>query len=85
MKTKRARPTKSPWITTNLKNRMNFRNRLKKKAVKTKDASSWNRFRKVKNKVNQEIKAAKKAYYDNSFNNYAGDQLRPGRPSTIKQ
>ena len=66
VKTKRTRPTKSPWITTNLKKRMNFRNRLKKKAVKTKDASSWNRFRKVKNKVNQEIKAAKKAYYNNS-------------------
>ena len=76
VKTKRTRPTKSPWITTNLKKRMNFRNRLKKKAVKTKDASSWNRFRKVKNKVNQEIKAAKKAYYNNSFNNYAGDQRK---------
>ena len=35
VKTKRTRPTKSPWITTNLKKRMNFRNRLKKKAVKT--------------------------------------------------
>ena len=76
VKTKRTRPTKSPWITTNLKKRMNFRNRLKKKAVKTKDASSWNRFRKVKNKVNQEIKAAEKAYYNNSFNNYAGDQRK---------
>lgn len=76
VKTKRTRPTKSPWITTNLKKRMNFRNRLKKKAVKTKDASSWNRSRKVKNKVNQEIKAAKEAYYNNSFNNYAGDQRK---------
>ena len=76
MKTKRTRPTKSPWITTNLKKRMNFRNRLKKTKRKTKDASSWNRFRKVKNKVNQEIKAAKKAYYNNSFNNYAGDQRK---------
>ena len=32
--------------------------------------------RKVKNKVNQEIKAAKRAYYNNSFNNYAGDQRK---------
>ena len=55
---------------------MNFRSRLKKKVVQTKDASSWNRFRKVKNKVNQEIKAAKKAYYNNSFNNYADDQRK---------
>ena len=56
--------------------------RLKKKTVKTKDASSWNRLGKVKNKVNQEIKAAKKAYYNNSSNSYMPViNVRPGRPS----
>jgi len=52
---------------------MNFRDRLKNKAIKTKDAFIWNQFRKVKNQVNQEIKSAKKAYYTSAFNN-AGDQ-----------
>ena len=62
VKTKRTRPTKCPWITTNLKKQMNFRDRLKNKAIKTKDAFIWNQFRKVKNQVNQEIKSPKKAY-----------------------
>ena len=68
MKTKRTRPTKSSGITTSLKKRMNFRDRLKNKAIKTKDASIWNQFRKVKNQVKQEIKSAKKAYYNYAFN-----------------
>ena len=51
VKTKSTRPTKSPWITTSLKKRMNFRDRLKNKAIKTKDAFIWNQFRKVKNQV----------------------------------
>ena len=55
---------------------MNFRDRLKNKAIKTKDASIWNQFRKVKNQVNQENKSAKKTYYNNAFNNYASDQRK---------
>ena len=76
MKTERTHPTKSPWITTSFKKQMNFRDWLKNKAIKTKDAFIWNQFRKVKNQVNQEIKSAKKAYYNNAFNNYAGDQYK---------
>ena len=41
VKIKRTRPTKSPWIITILKKRMNFRDRLKNKAIKTKDTSIW--------------------------------------------
>lgn len=37
---------------------------------------TWNQFRKVKNQVNQEIKSVKKAYYNNAFDNYAGDQRK---------
>ena len=37
IKTKRTRDSKSPWITAILKKRMNFRDRLKRKAIKTKD------------------------------------------------
>ena len=76
VKTKRTRPTKSPWITTILKKRMNVRDRLKKKAIKTENTSIWNQFRKLENQVNQEIKSAKKAYYNNAFNNCAGDQRK---------
>ena len=86
VKTKRTRPTKSPWITTNLKKQMNFRDRLKNKAIKTKDAFIWNQFRKVKNQVNQEIKSPKKAYYNyNAFNNYAGDQRKTWKTTCINE
>ena len=55
---------------------MNFRDRLKKKAIKTGDPSIWNQFRKTKNQVNREIKSAKKAYYKSAFNSCAEDQRK---------
>ena len=55
---------------------MNFRDRLKKKAIKTGDPSVWNQFRKTKNQVNREIKSAKKAYYKSAFNSCAKDQRK---------
>ena len=76
LRTKRTRSSKSPWITTVLKKRMNFRDRLKKKAIKTGDPSVWNQFRKTKNQVNREIKSAKKAYYKSAFNSCAKDQRK---------
>ena len=76
MKTKRTKDSKSPWITTILKKRMNFRDRLKRKAIKTKDPLIWNQFRIVKNQVNREINSAKKAYYVNAFNNCCRDQRK---------
>ena len=60
LRTKRTRSSKSPWITTVLKKRMNFRDRLKKKAIKTGDPSVWNQFRKTKTQVNREIKSAER-------------------------
>ena len=76
LKTKRTRPYKSPWITTVLKKRMNFRDRLKRKAIKTRDPSTWNQFRKTKNQVNREIKSAKKACYETVFNSCLKDQRK---------
>jgi len=47
---------------------MNFGDRLKRKAIKTRDLSTWNQFGKTKNRENREIKFAKKAYYKIVFN-----------------
>ena len=58
---------------------MNFRDRLKRKVIKTRDPSIWNQFRKTKNQVNREIKSAKKAYllyYKSAFNSCAKDQRK---------
>jgi len=45
-------------------------------AIKTKDPFIWNQFRMVTNQVNWEINSAKKAYYENAFNNCFGDQRK---------
>ena len=72
MKTKRTRNSKSAWITTFLKKRMNCRDRLKRKAIKTNDPSVWNQFRSIRNQVNRDIKTAKQDYYKNAFRNCSG-------------
>ena len=74
--TKRTREIKSSWITAILKKGMNFRDRLKRKAIKTKDPFIWNQFRIFQNHVNWEINRAKRAYYENAFNNCCRDQRK---------
>ena len=76
MKTKRTRNSKSAWITTILKKRMNYRDRLKRKAIKTNDPSVWNQFRSMRNQVNRDINTAKQDYYKNAFRNCSGDQRK---------
>ena len=48
LKSKRLRPSKSSWITTRLKTRMNYRDHLKKKAVKSNSLIDWNHYRTLK-------------------------------------
>ena len=76
LRTKRTQSSKYPWITTVLKQRMNFRDRLKRKAIKIGDPSIWNQFRKTKNQLNREIKSAKKAYYKSAFISCSKDQRK---------
>ena len=44
---------------------MNYRDHLKKKAVKSNSLIDWNHYRKLKNQINNEIKIAKQNYYIN--------------------
>ena len=67
LKTKRTRALRSPWINSEIKKRMRHRDRLKAKAIKTKDPKLWDAFKKVRNKVNNEVKESKKSYYNNNF------------------
>ena len=69
LKSKRLRPSKSSWITTGFKKRMNYRDHLKKKAVKSNSLIDWNHYRTLKNQINKEIKIAKQNYYINAFDN----------------
>ena len=73
LKSKRLRPSKSAWITTGFKKRMNHRDHLKKKAVKSSSLIDWNHYRTLKNQINKEIKTAKQNYYINAFDKFTGD------------
>ena len=73
LRTKRVRAVKSPWITPQLKKRMHDRNILKLKAIRSKNANDWLKFKKCRNSVNSEIKQAKEQYYKNALLNTEGD------------
>ena len=62
-RTKHVRASKSPWITSELKNLMYWRDRLKIKALRTGDVSDCSNFKKLRNEVNNSIKKVKKSYY----------------------
>ena len=76
LRTMRVRTRSSPWITSELKKRMHDRDILKIKASKSNDSNDWSLFKKQRNIVNSEIRLAKQAYYQNSFNKYMGDSKK---------
>ena len=50
---------------------MNYRDHLKKKAVKSNSLIDWNYHRTLKNQVNNEIKIAKQDYYITAFDKFS--------------
>ena len=54
---------------------MNYRDHLKKKAVKSNSLIDWNHYRTLKNQINKEIKIAKQNYYINAsaFDKFSDD------------
>ena len=63
LRTKHVRTSESLWITSELKNVMYRRDRLKIKALRTGDPSDWsNNFKKLHNEVNKSTKSVKKSY-----------------------
>ena len=59
MRTRRVRNKKSPWITTELRELITGRNRLKRQAILTKQPSIWDEYKKERNRINNEIKKQK--------------------------
>ena len=76
---KRARVSKSPWITPYLKKRMHDRDILKLKASRSKDANDWLQFKKCRNLVNNEIKKAKELFYKRALDENEGLTYRHQR------
>ena len=60
---KKIRSKKARWITNDIKNLMNTRDRFKRKAILTNNENDWLNFRTTRNKVNIKLRNAKKDYY----------------------
>ena len=60
--TKRVKGRKCPWLTYEIKTLMNTRDKVLRKARKTKKECDWWSYKKVKNLCNNKVKHAKKKY-----------------------
>ena len=76
VRTKRVRSKRSPWITSELKKGMHDRGIMKLKAIRSKNPHDWAEFKRLRNKVNGDIKIAKESYYKKSFNVHKNDPRR---------
>ena len=65
-----------PCITSDLKKRKHDRDIAKLKAMRSKNSLDWADFKRLRNRVNSEIKLAKARYYKDSFDEYQGDSRR---------
>ena len=71
---KKIRSKKAPWITNDIKNLMNTREKFKRKAILTNNENDWLNFRLTRNKVNVKLRNAKKDYYSPKI---AGQKFNP--------
>ena len=46
---------------------------LKLKAIRSGNADIWRKFKKIRNSTNNEVKLAKKVYFENALKEYRGD------------
>ena len=71
---KKIRTRQIPWITSSIKELMNKRDKLKRKAIITNLENDWLIYKKTRNKVNIELRNSKKDYYSTKI---AGDRSNP--------
>ena len=64
---KKVRSKKAPWITRRIKQLIISTDKLKRKAVITNLETDWYNYRQIRNKVNTELRNAKKDYYSSKI------------------
>ena len=79
---KRKRTPRKPWITDEITDLMQVRDDLFKAYLNCESDSSWEAFRKVRNKVNSLRRTAMKQFYSDKFEQHKGDMQ--GTWQTIK-
>ena len=63
--TKRIKGKPCPWLTNELKNEMNFRDQLLRKARRTKRQLDWDNFKRKRNYVTNLIRSSKNKHHQN--------------------
>ena len=74
LQTKRIRSRKTPCLTNDIKNLINTRDSLKRKAVITNVENDWQNYKIARNKVNIELRKTKRDYFSNKI---AGQKCNP--------
>ena len=62
---KKTKSKKVPWITSEIKELIISRDKLKRKAIITKLKIDWDNYKQARNETNSKIRQAKKDYYCN--------------------
>ena len=63
LRTRCAITNKAPWVNSGLKKGMHDRDAAKRKAI----TSDWEKYKKLRNIINNNIKTSKVSYYSNAF------------------
>ena len=81
-KKKVVNDTKSPWMANGIFKSISKKNELYKKFLKKPTRKNETDYKKYKNKLNNVIKNAKKAYYEKQFVKYKNNTKKHGKLST---
>ena len=73
LRSRKVREKYSPWLNDYIRKQINYRDYLRKKAVKTKSTYFHNAYKKAKNKVNKMIKNSNQKYFQNHIDDNRGN------------
>lgn len=76
LRKKRVRNTEAPWLTPQIKQEMFQRDSFKKRATRSGLPIDWEAYRNIKNKVNSNIKKAKRVFYTTNIQQSKDDPKR---------
>ena len=60
---KKIKSHKLPRLTNNIKELINIRDKLKRKAIITKSGTDWQNYKQARNKTNTKVRKVKSQYY----------------------
>ena len=66
MRKRKVKSISSPWITSELRQKMRKRDFLKKQAVNQNSHEAWNDYKKARNEVNDSIREPRANFFNDS-------------------